>query len=133
MCAKSLQSCLTLCDPMEPTRLLCPWDSPGKNTRVGCHFPSPGDLPNPGMEPMSLRSPALAGKFFTTSATWDTLCGSAGKESACNVGHLASILGLGRSPRGGHGNPLSTLAWRIPGTEEPGGLHRVTKSQKRLK
>ena len=33
------QSCLTLCDPMDcrPTRLVCPWDSPGKNTRVGCH------------------------------------------------------------------------------------------------
>ena len=24
--------------PMEPTRLLCPWNSPGKNTEVGCHF-----------------------------------------------------------------------------------------------
>ena len=37
--AKSLQSCPTLCDPMEqPTRLLHPWDSPGKNTGVGCHF-----------------------------------------------------------------------------------------------
>ena len=106
MCAKSLQSCLTLCDPMEPTRLLCPWDSPGKNTRVGCHFPSPGDLPNPGMEPMSLMSPALAGKFFTTSATWDTLCGSAGKESACNMGDLGSIPGLGRSPGEGKGYPL---------------------------
>ena len=33
--AKSLQSCLTLCDP---TRLSRPWDSPGKNTGVGCHF-----------------------------------------------------------------------------------------------
>ena len=32
--AKSLQSCPTLCDP----RLPCPWDSPGKNTGVGCHF-----------------------------------------------------------------------------------------------
>ena len=32
------QSCLTLCDPMEPTRLLCPWNFPGKNTGVGCHF-----------------------------------------------------------------------------------------------
>ena len=28
----------TLCNPMELTRLLCPWDSPGKNTGVGCHF-----------------------------------------------------------------------------------------------
>ena len=32
----------------------------------------PGDLPNPGMEPTSLLSPALAGGFFTTSATWET-------------------------------------------------------------
>ena len=33
------QSCLTLCDPMDwkPTRLLCPWDIPGKSTGVGCH------------------------------------------------------------------------------------------------
>ena len=39
--AKSLQSCPTLCDPIDvwqPTRLPCPWDSPGKNTGVGCHF-----------------------------------------------------------------------------------------------
>ena len=37
--AKSLQSCLTLCDPIgQPTRLPRPWDSPGKNTGVGCHF-----------------------------------------------------------------------------------------------
>ena len=38
--AKSLQLCPTLCDPIDgqPTRLLCPWDSPGKNTGVGCHF-----------------------------------------------------------------------------------------------
>ena len=38
--AKSLQSCLTLCDPIDgsPPRLLSPWDSPGKNTGVGCHF-----------------------------------------------------------------------------------------------
>ena len=34
--AKSLQSCPTLCYPMEPARLLCPWDSLGKNTGVGC-------------------------------------------------------------------------------------------------
>ena len=37
--AKSLQSCPTLCDPIEgPTRLCRPWDSPGKNTGVDCHF-----------------------------------------------------------------------------------------------
>ena len=32
--------------------------------------------------------------------------GSAGKDSACNVGDLGSIPGLGRCPRGAHGNPL---------------------------
>ena len=37
--AKSLQSCPTLCHPRwQPTRLPRPWDSPGKNTGVGCHF-----------------------------------------------------------------------------------------------
>ena len=37
--AKSLQSCPTLLlHRRQPTRLLCPWDSPGKNTGVGCHF-----------------------------------------------------------------------------------------------
>ena len=37
----------------------------------GLPFPSPGDLPNPGIEPKFLQSPALAGRFFTTSTTWE--------------------------------------------------------------
>ena len=39
-CAKSLYSCPTLLQSygLEPNRLLCPWDFPGKNTGVGCHF-----------------------------------------------------------------------------------------------
>ena len=37
--AKSLQSCPTPCDPIDGSaRLPRPWDSPGKNTGVGCHF-----------------------------------------------------------------------------------------------
>ena len=135
----------------QPTNLFCPWDSPGKNTGVGCHAllqgifptqgsnprllcflhwqvgslplshlgslsavpaaaaaaeslqscltfaalrtvahqaplsmgfsrqeywsglpcPPPGDLPDPGIEPASLMSPALADGFFTTSAPWE--------------------------------------------------------------
>ena len=35
----------------------------------GLPFPSPGDLPDPGVEPMSLMSLALAGGFFTTNTT----------------------------------------------------------------
>ena len=39
----------------------------------GLPCPSPGDLPEPGIKPMSFMSPALAGRFFTTSATWEAL------------------------------------------------------------
>ena len=38
--AKLLQLCPTLCDPIDgnTSRVRCPWDSPGKNTGVDCHF-----------------------------------------------------------------------------------------------
>ena len=49
---------------LQPVRLLCPWNYPGKNT--GVPFPTPGDLPDPEIK---LMSPALAGGFFTTSDT----------------------------------------------------------------
>ena len=37
----------------------------------GLPWPPPGDLPDPETEPESLTSPALAGRFFATSATWE--------------------------------------------------------------
>ena len=37
----------------------------------GLPRPPPGNLPDPGIEPESLTSPALAGGFFTTSAPWE--------------------------------------------------------------
>ena len=40
-------------------------------SRLPC--PPPGDLPDPGTEPTTLKSPALAGKLFTTSTTWEAL------------------------------------------------------------
>ena len=49
--AKLLQLCPTLCDPTDyssPTRLLYPWDSPGKNTGVGCHALVQGIFPTQG-------------------------------------------------------------------------------------
>ena len=71
-CAKSLRSCLTLCDPMDCS----PPDSSvhGGFCRQeywsGLPGPPPGDLPDPGAEP---ASPALAGRFFTTGTTCGTL------------------------------------------------------------
>ena len=41
----------------------------------GLPFPSPGDLLNPGIEPWSLTSPALARVFFITSTNWEALRG----------------------------------------------------------
>ena len=38
----------------------------------GLSCPPLGNLPNPGIEPTSLASPALAGRFFTTVDTWET-------------------------------------------------------------
>ena len=52
-------------------RLLCPWDSPCKSTGVGCHFLLQGIFPTQGLNLMSLMSPALAGRFFTPSTTWE--------------------------------------------------------------
>ena len=54
--------------------------------------------------------------------------GSDGKESVCNVGDLGPIPGLGRSPGEGNGymaTHSTILAWRIPCTEEPGGLQSM--------
>ena len=70
MCAKLLQSCWTVCDLwtvdcQAPLSMGCSrqeyWN--------GLPFPPLGGLPEPGVEPSSLMSPALAGRFLTTSAT----------------------------------------------------------------
>ena len=66
MRAKLLQSCPTLCDSMDRSPL-------GASVRgiLQVAIPFPGHLPDPEIEPMSPASPALAGGFFTTSATWE--------------------------------------------------------------
>ena len=64
MCACSGMSDSLQPHGLGPTRLLCPWDFPGKNTGVDCH-----SIPDPGIELMSLVSPTLADGFFTMSAT----------------------------------------------------------------
>ena len=57
--------------------------------------------------------------------------GSDGKESSCSVGDLGSIPGLGRSPRGGHGNPLqySCLENHMDRGVWWATVHGVTKNQ----
>ena len=66
MHAKSLQSCPTLCDPKA-------YSLSGSSVygilqaRIRLPFPPPGDVPDSRIEPMSLSSPLLAGRFFTTT------------------------------------------------------------------
>ena len=55
--------------------------------------------------------------------------GSDGKESACYVGDLGSIPGLGRSPGGRHGYPLQYSRLRIPKTEDPHGLQLMVSQR----
>ena len=70
--AKSLQSCSTVYEAM-----VC--SLPGSSVhgilqvRLWSGLPCPllGDLPDPGIVPMSLVSPALVGRFFTISAPWE--------------------------------------------------------------
>ena len=72
MSDKSLQSSPTLCDSMDcspPGSLSMGFFSQGHLSGLPC--PPSGDLPDSGIEPTSLASPALAGGFFPTSATWE--------------------------------------------------------------
>ena len=70
------QSCPTLCDPMA-----CSPRGSSVNGILqqeywsGLPCPPPGDLPDPGIKPVSLKSPALANRLFTSSSTWEVRVG----------------------------------------------------------
>ena len=88
----------------------------------------PRDLPDPGIEPMSLRPPTLTGGFFITSTTWAFQVAQWIKKSPAmqetqkmRVGYLGEEDPLEE----GMESHSSILAWRIPWTEEPGGLQSI--------
>ena len=126
LCAVT-RSCRTLCDPVDcslPGSSVCgifqakilEWVAISSSRRSLW----------PGIKPMSLVSPSLAGKFFSISATWEVFWGgSDSKALAYNAGDPGSIPRSGRSPGEGNGNHSSTPAWKIPWTEEPGGLRSM--------
>ena len=137
-------------------------------------FPSPGDLPNPGIEPRSpilqadslpaepQGSPGSQGmastsielsRFSQEQKLHNSLSVSKTLKSGTSYNyihfthqgfpggslvkiHLSMqvIPGSGRSPGIGNGNSLQDSCWRIPWTEEPGGLQSMgsQKSQTRL-
>ena len=152
MCARSLLSgtCLNSVRPhgLLPNRLLYPWDSPGRNTKVGCHallqgiFLSQdsnphllhllhwqealyhsGHLGSPfsiyGDSKVTNRASLVAQTINNLPAIWETWIRFLGREDPLEKGMTTH---------------LSILAWRIRWTEEPGGLHvcGVAKSQTQL-
>ena len=76
------------------TRLLCPWGFSRQECCSGVPFPVSGHLPDPGIEPQSLMSPSLAGRFFTTSATWEA-CGMWDPVSQPEIKPRHLALGVG--------------------------------------
>ena len=54
---------------LEPPRLLCPWDSPGKNTGVGCCALLQGTFPIQGLNPCFFHLPVLVGGFFNLGSS----------------------------------------------------------------
>ena len=148
------QSCLTLCDPMNCSM-------PGLTVHhqllefTQTHIHRVGDAIQQCRRP---QFNSWLGKILWRRDRLSTPIflgfpgGSDSKESACNAGNLGSIPGLGRSPGGGHGNPLqyfclenphgqrslagysSIFAWRIPMDRGAwqATVHGITKSQTRM-
>ena len=74
ICVCGVKSCSTLCNPMAVAHQ-APLSMGFSRQEYWSGLPCPlaGDLPDTGVEPTSLTSPALAGGFFTTSDTWQAL------------------------------------------------------------
>ena len=141
---------------LQPTRLLRPWDFPGKNTGVGCHcllqgiFPTQGlnphcrqilyHLSHQGSETREENSYYLIWEYMQSAwhlGKWKVLKESGGsdtKVSACNAGDLCAIPESGRSSGEGNGNPLqySCLENSMDGGAWWATVHGVAKSQTRL-
>ena len=82
MHAKLLQSCPTLHNPWRTAARQVPLSLGFSRQEYwsGLSFPTPGDLPDPGIEPAPLTSPALAGGFFITSAIMANRWGNSGNS-----------------------------------------------------
>ena len=148
--ANLLQSCPTLCNHrQQPTRLPHPWDSPGKNTGVGCHFllqcmkvKSESEVIQSYLtlhDPMDRSLPGFSvhGIFQARVLEWGAIAFSKILSTSCQL-TVNSVKLLSDSTFTLHFHALekemathsSVLAWRIPGMGESGGLlsmgsHRV--------
>ena len=93
MCVKSLQLCPTVCDPIDLGRQ-SPLSTGFWRQEYWSGLPClpPGDLPDPGIEPVS---PALAGRSFIISATWEAPWYTVDVQIPMNKGSNGKLDGVG--------------------------------------
>ena len=117
MHSECLQSCPTLwpCG-LQPARLLCPWDSPGKITGVDCHLLLQGTSGPRDQTCISCISKQVLYHFPG---------GSEVKASACNAGDQVPSLDQEDPLKKEMATHSSTLSWKIPWMEKPGRLQSV--------
>ena len=128
----------------QPTRLPRPWDSPGKNTGVGCQFllqdcyffydwmylfiyhytvgPCWLSILTPNVFLININNSYI---YYRLTINQDFPGGSVVKNSPTNAGDKSSSPGWGRSPAEEMATHSSILAWEIPWTEEPKGLQSM--------
>ena len=99
--------------------------------RSGLPCPPPGDLPDPGIEPWSLTSPALAGRFFTTSTAWEApnyTCDSTDEETEAGSEMPRNMLPRAQQMGGGRVTWAPLCHFEFP----PGSVALVTTSRAHL-
>ena len=93
------------------------WANSGRRWGTG----KPGVLQSMGMQGWT----CLTDWRTTCTPWWGFPGGSVEKNPPANAGDVGLTPGMGGSPGDGNGNPLPWIAWEIPWTEEPGGLHSI--------
>ena len=92
MHAELLYSCPTLRPyGLQPAKLFCPWDAPGRNTGAGCHALLQGDLPDPGIKPASPAPPALQVDPLPPSHRRSRHCVSTSLQNRLSLGQGADV------------------------------------------
>ena len=88
------ECCSVVSSSLRPHGLYSPWNSPGQNTGVGELFPSPGDLPNPGIKPNSPTLQADSLPAFNVHVTLKIWCWELNRTLTCTKCLMLYIISL---------------------------------------
>ena len=117
-----MHSCLVMSDSLQPlglyfTRLLCPWNFPGKNTVLGCYFLLQRIFPAQGLNPHLLHLLYWQGDSSPLHF-WGSPMEVLDNTMVIIILQYISV----EKEMATHAN---IIAWRIPWTEEPGSLQSM--------